>query len=308
MKERGISSTAVVVIAVVCIAIGAGLSYIILTQKGPGAGFPEYPGATLSALPAKYGSFASADTASYTVGESPAKVVNWYVTQLSPAGWTEVADISFNNSRLLVCSKGNELAVILVSEGILIVARGTTTVFQQIDQSIPQLTIPTTPVIRDVTVAGGVYDWNATGAENYRNGDLFLTITVVSGGLRDVGDPTYGFTIQLVNPRTGWSGTITQPSGGFVADYGTIKEWITTFAVGGQTATATISVPTSQAGMVAVGSAITIRIDVPSTAQTATATESWTERDTINVTITGRDPFSKTGFDGAYLIGIAYTT
>lgn len=156
-------------------------------------------------------------------------------------------------------------------------------------------------------VSGLVYDWDLGSSENYKNGDVVITVKIKSGYLRNVGDPAYGFSVALTNGRTSWTGTITQPAGGFVDNYGGTASWVTNFTVGGQTAPATIRVPTSSTGKVTAGSVIMISIDVPTAAQTAGASESWDEKDTVDVIISGRDSLSFTGFYGAYLVGKAST-
>jgi len=172
----------------------------------------------------------------------------------------------------------------------------------------------TSPTIRDVTVEGLVYDWDTGATENYLNGDVFITIKVISGGLRDVGDPTYGFNVALSNPRTGWSMSFAQPTGGFITSYGSPTTWtqqdnIYPAATDGENMVGTITVPTTSAGTVAVGSAITISLNMPAVYQSAGVgidNAKWKDKDTINVIISARDSVTKTGYDGAYISGVAY--
>lgn len=177
----------------------------------------------------------------------------------------------------------------------------------------------TTPRVVDARLEGAVYDWNENaGVENFKNANMEVAVVLTSGGLRDVLPVLgYGFTIGLSNPTTGWSKSVSGGAAGWTwpslgtAGTATYTETIDNFAgnVGADAtndATLTIKVPVDSDGDVTVGSAITVSFTVESDAKTATgATKQWDEEHRISVVISGRDGVAKTGYDGAYLSGIA---
>lgn len=157
-----------------------------------------------------------------------------------------------------------------------------------------------------------VYDHDSTSFDNYKNGDLLLIFTNYTYDVRSVGDPAYGgFTVALTSIRTDWSvtwsGTIILPSGGLVDNYGRVASWSTTFdnfAGTGEAAIATIWLPISQEGNVKAGSSITIFIDVPSAAQTATGIDYWDEKNLMEIIISGRDFIGLTGYSSVGFSGV----
>ena len=167
-----------------------------------------------------------------------------------------------------------------------------------------------TPAIRDISVEGNVYDRDTSALENYSNGDLVITATVTSGTLRDVGDPAYGFTVGLTSARTGASISLTRDEMALTtANYGTTftSAWIPkTIGASTENVAVRVTIPITAGGDIARGSGIIVSVNAANMRQSGDS-EVWTVRDTINVLIGGRDPQVKTGYDGAYLLGVAYT-
>ena len=171
------------------------------------------------------------------------------------------------------------------------------------------------PVVRSIAVSGQVRDWNENAQENYKNGNVFIVAQIMSGGLRDVGDPTYGFLVTLTNSRTNKTYSIGLGTGNnssntqsAIDNYAKGIELTRTYA--GVSATdnlvITLRMSPNSTGTLAVGSAITIDMRLTGTYPDQT-TELWKNLDTIDVIISGRDPQTMTGYDGAYLSGVSYT-
>ena len=153
------------------------------------------------------------------------------------------------------------------------------------------------------TADGTVYDYdNGAAVDNYRNGNVALTVTLTSGRLRNIGDTRYGTVIDLANTKTGFHASLslgdeTGSWGGTIDNTQTIDS-----------VEITVRIPTDTTGRFLSGSTMTI-IMKPHGADfdnndvnfRGTETKLWEDAETINVIISGRDTLSLTGYDGAYL-------
>jgi len=177
------------------------------------------------------------------------------------------------------------------------------------------LYVPGGTAVLSVTVDGAVFDTNPAQADNYINGDIRIDIKVMSDDIDDVLDPTEPLTITVSGQGRAWSSfTMTLENSGTVseADYGSVIKvpstgynWQTGVLDAADNIGWRLEVPTTTGGEVDEGMAIHIYL----TAQEDDDDVLWDERDTINLDVVGRaDALTLTGFDGAYLFGIADDT
>lgn len=166
MRNRGISSVAllVVVIAIIFIAVG----YSSLTRKS-GEELPVYPGAAPSEIP-ESGLFSGEllsdfvshgiSVSAYTTGTSPNEVLDWYRSEMSNRGWTKILDNAvFDNCHLLSFQRENEGAGVFENRGTLILFHGTLEQFQAIAEEwyqevhpLPAPVLSAAPAASDNTI------------------------------------------------------------------------------------------------------------------------------------------------------------
>ncbi|MDI6642823.1 MAG: PGF-pre-PGF domain-containing protein [Candidatus Hodarchaeaceae archaeon] len=176
----------------------------------------------------------------------------------------------------------------------------------------PKVVTPLTAV-----ADGMVYDYDPSAyLENYKNGAVSITVQMVSGELRNIGDPAYGGTTVMVsNPRTGFRGSVTFDNtdgwGGLMEKSTDIQYWGTGDA---NKITMKVSMFTDSQGRLSVGSSIRILLQPfgetdahAQASQRMAKSAAWDEADIINITITGRDSLSLTGYNGAYLRGFSWS-
>jgi flagellin-like protein len=177
------------------------------------------------------------------------------------------------------------------------------------------LYVPGGTSVLSVTVDGAVFDTNSAQADNYENGDIRIDIKVMSDDIDDVLDTTEPLTITISGQGRAWTSfTMTLENSGTVSEsnYGSVIKvpttgynWETDVLDTGDNIGWRLEVPTTTGGEVDEGMAIHIYL----TAQTSGNNILWDDRDTINLDVVGRgDALSLTGFDGAYLFGIADDT
>jgi len=300
--------------------------------------------------------FSGLDVGVYTSQDNSSAVADWYQSSMNQAGWTKENEISshfaFENEgsgsyeNYTLCSllykRGSEGSMIMVappsSSGFVETGQGTVlgmqtgqgTVLATITGSWEKVSdvwdniygfteISSTPV-RSMSVenAAIVYDYDSSAQNNdYKNGNVSITLVVNSGTFRNIGDPSYGgTTITVINPATGFSGSVMF---GDTTDWGSTMSKSTNIAVSSWTApnnyvTMKVEMNPDSQGNLTAGSAISITLqpfgqtDAHAGASSRMANaEMWDEQETLNVTITSRDSVTLTGFDGAYLIGTPWT-
>lgn len=146
MKEKGISSTAVLVVIVLVVIAGVGYFFL---ARGPKEGLPVYPGATPSEVPelwselfATFGSHGISASV-YTTEASSDEVLDWYSSEMSERGWSKIMDNTFDDSHILSFQKGDEGAGVMENKGILILVHGTVEQFQAVAEEWYQQLRPT---------------------------------------------------------------------------------------------------------------------------------------------------------------------
>jgi len=323
-----------VVVAIVAASLAA---FFLLFKPMVGlGGIPVYVGAAESKeLTGKSqqeiggGGFTGFEIAVYKSPDSSSTIASWYRAEMIRAGWTKENETSSSSyggrmAYFFLFKRGGDGAMIMVgpislteeATGIVIVF-GELETIKAIMYYLSEQKVYAPRVVAGMA-DGRIIDYNPGAPENYKNGDLAITVRIIAGGLRDVGNPTYGFLVRLDSPRTGQSFVVGLGAGNndagitnAVENYGRTITLVKTVRPAGWPSGAfkfTLRIPSTSAGTVPVGSAISIigkGVELTTDDRTTFA-EVWRDRDTINVVISGRDSLSLTGFDGAYLIGLSY--
>lgn len=127
MKEKGISSTAVLVVIVLVVLAGVGYFFL---ARGSKERMPVYPEATHSEVSELwlelFATFEShgISASMYTTGASSNEVLNWYRSEMSERGWTKILDNTLDNFHILSFQMGNEGAGIIKNESTLVLMHG----------------------------------------------------------------------------------------------------------------------------------------------------------------------------------------
>jgi flagellin-like protein len=146
---------------------------------------------------------------------------------------------------------------------------------------------------------GAVYD-NVPGvAENYVDRDAVVAAVLASASadMRDASDPGRGFSVRLLNPRTGFTITLTPSINNETNTYITQENRFENLEED-QDLIATLTYYVDPDRDIPPGSSITVTLDVENDDPDV---EWWREEDTIEIYISARDSISLTGYDGAYL-------
>ncbi|MDI6884408.1 MAG: type IV pilin N-terminal domain-containing protein [Hadesarchaea archaeon] len=173
-----------------------------------------------------------------------------------------------------------------------------------------------TPPLISASASGMVYDYDSTAPlENYKNANASATVTVLSGTLRSVCDPAYGGTIiRVVNPTTGWSRSVS---------YSGTENWGGTYTLTdgslttGDRTLMTVKFSPDSLGRLGAGSSISILIQYFNTDAHADADNRrvppagvgyWVtdEGERLDITVSGRDSLTLTGYRGARLSGVSW--
>ncbi len=206
---------------------------------------------------------------------------------------------------------GTKAIIIIVVAAIISIIVGYFLLFK--DEKIPELLI-----IQDTEAT--VYDYNPDPTlENYKNGNVHLTLTIL-GTVRSIGDPAYGGTIVTVtNPTTGFTASVALPDNTNL--WGTTITAVDAIPISawGSEATdiikMTVTMSPDSLGQLNTGSVISIALapygidnayDQTVAENRSTDTPMWNERQTFNVTVSGRDPISLTD-EGWHLFGTPWS-
>jgi hypothetical protein len=318
---------------------------VIISQSGVGGGpggTPIYTGATVNTeLKSQLQQgienvgITGFETGAYTSSSNTSTVFNWYQTQMPLDGWTEENEISTSSDvgfYLILYKHDNTGAIVFIMSSddepgtIFAVITGPWTTMGYVWDGIATaytagLSV-STPTIIAGSADGSVYDQDQGAGENYINGRMLVLVKVTQGGLRDIDDPTYGFTVSLSNGRSGWnfafgqSDSMSAPASGASGTI-TFQGTINIDATGdNQTGWVKYTEPSSTVNWSArisvdsqhrwvAGSSMIFEVDnlVWDSTWTTLDNVAWKEADTINVVIAGRDTLSLTQYSGAYLGG-----
>ncbi len=178
------------------------------------------------------------------------------------------------------------------------------------------LYVPGGTSVLSVTVDGAVFDNNSGIPDDYANGDVRIDIKVMSDDIDDVLDPGEELKVTVSGQGKSWSSFTIDlgDSAQSESDYGAVIKfpssgyyWENDVNAYDDNIGYRIEVPTTTGGECDEGMSIHIYL---SARVSDTANENlWDDRDTINLDVVGRgDAITLTGFDGAYLFGIADDT
>jgi hypothetical protein len=293
MGEKRIGTREVVVIVVGVVVAVVIVGVFLLPREEP----LVYPGATPTAMPAELGALEAFGSA-YAVTASAQEIVEWYKTHAPAQGW----NLEREEPRALMFLKDGECFMVMIEDEILVLIRGTEEELQQAAREVVEgLYIPyvRAPLAGDVDAT--IHDYNENIEENYKNGNIGMTVIITSGEMRSIADPEYGgTTVTVLNKVTGFTASVSFPDN--TDKWGMTLEGSTRIEDlwgPGHNAIMEVRMSPTSAGELGVGSAIIIRL-YPEEYPDARAGASermawptkWDEGDSWVITITGRDPLT----------------
>jgi hypothetical protein len=168
---------------------------------------------------------------------------------------------------MLVYSKGDELLVIIVCDGTLILVQGTIAEFQQVlAEYVSELYVPPVSMLCTADVSGFIMDKNYTTPDEFTNGKVIIDVVIKTDDIDDVLDPRNPMIITISGRGKLWSTgalNLKTLSGKTEADYGqtiTIEGILDPATTGIDNLWYKISVPTTSGGEVDEGMSIGIEL------------------------------------------------
>jgi len=154
-----------------------------------------------------------------------------------------------------------------------------------------------TPTIIKGTADATVFDYdNDAATENFKNGNIVIVVTLTSGRLRNVGDPSYGgTTVTVTDAITGFSAAVSFDN---TDDWGGTMTKTSTTTFGGENFVMKVTMYPSTTGRIGTDSPITIQLypEGCPNAHENNALErkvenvvAWQDGDPMTISITGRD-------------------